>query len=150
MNLLQDKIINIIKDTVEESGCELVETQCLLGGKNPSIRVFIDRSGGIKVNDCRSISRTLLDIFDREELINANYRLEVSSPGITRPLKTEKDFARNVGRNVAVQFRTENNTKEVEGKIISTGTVLELEQSDGTAITLSYESLIRGKIILQW
>lgn len=150
MNTVQDQIINIIKDTVEKSGCDLVELQCFLRGKHPTIRVFIDRSGGINVNDCQSISRTILDTFDREGLTIANYRLEVSSPGVTRPLKIEKDFVRNIGRNVAVLFKTDTNTKEVEGKIIAAQPVLELKQSDGTIITVSYESLIRGKILLQW
>jgi ribosome maturation factor RimP len=151
MKALQSEIINIIKDTVEENGYELVETQCFLKGKNPLIRVFIDRPGGIKVQECSSLTRTLLDIFDREELVTLlNYRLEVSSPGADRPLKTKRDFARNISRNIIVKYKTEEGIKELSGVVVSAEPDLALEQPDGIILKIPFDSIVSGKVVFKW
>ena len=150
MNIEKSQVIEIIRDAVGGGDCELVEVHCSLKQKYPFIRILIDRSGGVKVDDCQRLSRLISDRFDRDELFSGNYRLEVSSPGIDRPLKTERDFARNVGRNVIVKYRSAEGEHEITGIVISGSPELKLRSSSGKEIELTYDSIVQGKIKLQW
>ena len=80
------------------------------------MRVFIDKEGGITVDDCELISRAFEEILDREDYISENYIFEVSSPGLDRPLKKEKDFARSIGKDVEIKlYKALNKEKEFVG-----------------------------------
>ena len=77
------------------------------------LRAYIDKEGGIAVDDCEVISRALSDWLDKEDFIDDSYILEVSSPGLGRPLKKEKDFVRSMGKDVDVRlYRQLNKQKE--------------------------------------
>ena len=67
------------------------------------LRAYIDKPGGITVNDCEAVSRRLSDILDEKDFIEDSYVLEVSSPGLGRPLKKEKDYKRNLGKEVEIR-----------------------------------------------
>ena len=92
----------IIRDTVEHEGMELVDVAYHREPYGWVLRVFIDRQGGVTVDDCSFISSQLGDILDVQDVMTHRYRLEVSSPGLNRPLKTEKDFQRFIGENLRV------------------------------------------------
>jgi ribosome maturation factor RimP len=87
-------------------------------GKRKILRIFIDKDGGVNVENCASTSRYLSEELDKEEyskLINSAYTIEVSSPGLDRPLKTTRDFERNLGR----KLRITQNGKIVKGVLKS-------------------------------
>ncbi len=144
------EVIDIIKKVVDEEGYDFIDAECSLKGKNPVIRVYADRVGGITIQECTSLSRRLGDYFDREDAIAGNYRLEVSSPGIDRPLKSERDFRRNIGRGVAVTVRSGEGMQEIVGEIRSTEPVLVLLGEEGEEKKIPYESIVKGKIRIQW
>ena len=95
------------------------------------LRAYIDKEGGITVDDCEVVSRELGDWLDKEDFIADSYILEVSSPGLGRPLKKEKDFARSLGKAVEVRlYRPINRQKEFTGA---------LKAYDADTVTLSME-----------
>ena len=101
---------------VETKGFELVDVEWVKEGANWYLRAYIDKENGITVDDCEEVSRALSDLLDEEDFISENYILEVSSPGLDRPLKKEKDFARSIGKDVEVKlFKAINKEKEFYG-----------------------------------
>lgn len=95
---------------------ELVDVEFVKEGSNRYLRLYIDKEGGITVNDCEAISRPLSDMLDVEDYIEESYILEVSSPGLGRPLKKDKDFKRHLGDEVEIRlFRPVDRKKEWEG-----------------------------------
>ncbi|MCD8155814.1 MAG: ribosome maturation factor RimP [Clostridiales bacterium] len=94
----------LLSPIVEEQGFELVDVEYVKEAGNWYLRGYIDKPGGITVNDCEAVSRVFSDRLDEEDFIEDSYVMEISSPGLDRPLKKEKDFARSVGK--AVEIRT--------------------------------------------
>ena len=83
---------------MEENNFELVDVEYVKEAGTWYLRAYIDKEGGIAVDDCEVISRRLSDWLDKEDFIDDSYILEVSSPGLGRPLKKEKDYKRSIGR----------------------------------------------------
>ena len=105
---------------VETKGFELVDVEWVKEGANWYLRAYIDKENGITVDDCEEVSRALSDLLDEEDFISENYILEVSSPGLDRPLKKEKDFARSIGKDVEIRLYTAiDKQKEFTGTLTS-------------------------------
>jgi len=103
---------------MEEHGFELVDVEYVKEAGTWYLRAYIDKEGGIAVDDCEVISRALSDWLDKEDFIDDSYILEVSSPGLGRPLKKEKDFVRSMGKDVDVRlYRQLNKQKEFTGAL---------------------------------
>ena len=101
---------------MEEYGFELVDVEYVKEGSNWYLRAYIDKPGGIAVDDCEVVSRRLSDILDEKDYIEDSYILEVSSPGLGRPLKKEKDFRRSLGEEVEIRtYRAIDRQKEFTG-----------------------------------
>ncbi len=95
---------------------ELVDVEYVKEGSNWYLRAYIDKPGGITVDDCETVSRALSDLLDEEDFIKDAYILEVSSPGLGRPLKKEKDFERSIGEDIEIRlYHALNGQKEYEG-----------------------------------
>ena len=103
---------------MEENHFELVDVEYVKEAGTWYLRAYIDKEGGIAVDDCEVISRALSDWLDKEDFIDDSYILEVSSPGLGRPLKKEKDFVRSMGKDVDVRlYRQLNKQKEFTGAL---------------------------------
>ena len=94
----------LIAPVVEAEGYECVDVTFEKAGKDWVLTTYIDGSNGIGLDDCEVVSRKLSDLMDEKDPIEQSYLLEVSSPGIDRPLKKEKDFARNMDKRIVVSF----------------------------------------------
>ena len=116
---------------MEENNFELVDVEYVKEAGTWYLRAYIDKEGGIAVDDCEVISRKLSDWLDKEDFIDDSYILEVSSPGLGRPLKKERDFARSIGAEVEIRTY-----RMVEGRKEFTGV---LEKYDSESVTVSYE-----------
>ena len=130
---------------MEEHGFELVDVEYVKEAGTWYLRAYIDKEGGIAVDDCEVISRRLGDWLDEKDFIDESYILEVSSPGLGRPLKKEKDFARSIGKDVDVRlYRQREGQKEFTGRLNSydDGTVT-LDMEDGSQMVFE-----RGDIAL--
>ncbi|WMT39160.1 ribosome maturation factor RimP [Paenibacillus sp. D2_2] len=105
---------------LEENGFELVDIEYVKEGSNWFLRVFVDKDGGIDIDDCGRISEYLSEQLDANDPIPSAYFLEVSSPGAERPLKKADDVAKAVGKDVFVTtYEPVNGLKEFEGRLIS-------------------------------
>lgn len=105
MATLEQNLQEMLQDAVEDLGCELWGIECQRAGRFMTVRLFIDKDGGVTVDDCADISRQVSAILDVEDPIADKYNLEVSSPGLDRPLFTLSQFERYIGQDIAVHLR---------------------------------------------
>jgi ribosome maturation factor RimP len=92
-----------LEPVLVRDGYELVDVEWVRGGGRFTLRVLIDRPGGVNIDDCQLVSRTIEPILDVEDFIEPAYDLEVSSPGLDRPLRTPEHFARHAGQRIQVK-----------------------------------------------
>ncbi|HHF5435389.1 ribosome maturation factor RimP [Haemophilus influenzae] len=105
MATLEQNLQEMLQDAVEDLGCELWGIECQRTGRFMTVRLFIDKDGGVTVDDCADVSRQVSAILDVEDPIADKYNLEVSSPGLDRPLFTLLQFERYIGQDIAVHLR---------------------------------------------
>ncbi len=105
MATLEQNLQEMLQGSVEDLGCELWGIECQRAGRFMTVRLFIDKEGGVTVDDCADVSRQVSAILDVEDPIADKYNLEVSSPGLDRPLFTLPQFERYIGQDIAVHLR---------------------------------------------
>ncbi|MBR4943848.1 MAG: ribosome maturation factor RimP [Peptococcaceae bacterium] len=151
MGKIEDAIWKMAEPMIAENGMELIDVEYVKEGAEWYLRLFLDKEGdeGIDLDDCELISRKFSDILENNDPISQAYRLEVSSPGIERPLKRTKDFQRFQGEKVQVKTFS-----EVEGKKQFIGILQETTEEtvtldvDGTSIAIPRKQI--GKANLVW
>ena len=112
----EQKTEQLLLPIMEEHQFELVDVEFVKEAGNWFLRAYIDKPGGIGVDDCETVSRRLSDLLDEQDFIEESYILEVSSPGLGRPLKKDKDFERNMGKLVEIRtYRPIEKQKEFCG-----------------------------------
>ena len=127
-----ETVKSIAEPIVQELGLELVDVEFVREGRDWYLRVYIDKDGGVTLDDCEAVSMPLSDRLDELDPIEQSYLLEVSSPGVERPFKTDRDFERAVGEYVRAKLYTAvNGRKTVEGI---------LENFDGETVTILTEN----------
>ena len=115
-------VIDLTEPTLQGSEIKLVDVEYKKIGKNWTLRVLIDKNQGVTVFDCQKLSREIEDLIEVHELISDPYTLEVSSPGIDRPLKNEADFLRN--KDKKIQLKT---YVPIEGEKNFSGIILDVK-----------------------
>ena len=116
---IQQVITELAKPIVEGFNYELVDVEFIKEGANWYLRVYIDKPGGINIDDCQAVSEKMSDILDEKDPIEQCYYLEVSSPGLERPLKTERDFIKYKGELVEIKvFQPIDGKKIFEGELV--------------------------------
>ena len=132
--IYEEKTEALLQPIIERHAFELVDVEYVKEGSQWYLRVYIDKPGGITIDDCEVVSREFSEILDTQDYIEDSYIFEVSSPGLGRPLKKEKDFQRNLGKEVEIRtYRMVDKQKEFRGilKQYDSDTVT-IEQEDGT------------------
>lgn len=115
-NGYEAKTEQMILPILERMQFELVDVEYVKEGGTWYLRAYIDKEGGITVNDCEAVAREMNELLDAEDFISESYIFEVSSPGLGRPLKKEKDYIRNMGKEVEIRtYRAINRSKEFYG-----------------------------------
>lgn len=127
----------LITPIIERMNFELVDVEYVKEGGTWYLRAYIDKEGGITVNDCEAVAREMNEILDREDFVEDSYVFEVSSPGLGRPLKKEKDYVRSMGKEVEIRiYRAINRKKEFYGILAAYDDVtVTIEQEDGEKLT---------------
>ncbi len=121
----------LLEPIVSGFGFELVDVEYVKEAGTWYLRAYIDKPGGITVDDCEAVSRKFSDVLDEKDYIEDTYIFEVSSPGLGRPLKKEKDFQRSLGEEVEIRtYRPIERQKEFVG---------ELKAYDKESVTIVYE-----------
>lgn len=132
-----------------DMGMELVEIQFRREGHGWVLRLFIDKDGGITIDDCAAVSREVAAYLAVEDLIDHAYHLEVSSPGLERPLRRREDFTRFAKRLARIKLR-----EPINGQLVLIGTLLGLEgetvllESDKETIRIDLENITKARLTL--
>jgi ribosome maturation factor RimP len=116
------EVSRIAESLLPEFGMEMVAVEFCFERGRWTLRVYIDKEGGVTVDDCASVSRDLGDVVEAESIINHAYVLEVSSPGLDRPLRKEQDFIRSIGKLIAIEMaRPVNKRRNFTGRLAHVG-----------------------------
>ncbi|MCR4806771.1 MAG: ribosome maturation factor RimP [Lachnospiraceae bacterium] len=128
------KTEQLLLPILDRLGFQLWDVEYVKEGSDYYLRAYIDKEGGITIDDCVEVSRALSDELDREDFIEDAYILEVSSPGLGRVLKKDKDFLRSIGREVELKtYKPVDGTKEFKGKLTAYDKDLIRIEEDGAA-----------------
>ena len=143
-------VIELIEPGLLAKGLELVDVEFKKEGKNWVLRVFIDKEGGVTLEDCQKISGLVGDLIEVEEVIEPAYTMEVSSPGLNRVLKKEKDFIRFSGKKIGVQCHAPLN-----GRKKFTGILKDFKNQsihlevDGQLQTISINRVAKANLVIE-
>ena len=142
----------LVMPLIEQNHFELVDVEYVREGANWFLRVYIDKDGGITVDDCELVSRALSDLLDEKDYISDAYILEVSSPGLGRQLKKDKDFKRSIGEVVELKlYKAINKQKEFEGVLVSFDeNVLTIELEDGNQVSFQRAEIAMVRLALDF
>ena len=116
MASIEEKVESLVETTINNLGYELYDVEYAKEGKDYFLRIFIDKSEGIDLNDCEKVNNSINDLLDKADYIKEQYFLEVSSPGIERILKKDKHLQANIGNLVEVKlFKPIEKQKVIQG-----------------------------------
>lgn len=134
--------------TIEALGYELVDVEFVRAGRQPLLRIYIDSPAGVTLDDCALVSRQLGAILDVEDVIPGAYRLEVSSPGLDRPLKTLTDFQRFSGRRVSLRLRLPvNGQRRYVGEIMGLEGERVLLKMDESVMQFPFADIEKARLV---
>ncbi len=148
-DLIITEIEGFVEPVAQELGLELVEVQFRREGGGWILRLFIDREGGVTVDDCAALSRQVSAYLEVEDCIEHAYTLEVSSPGVERPLKRKEDFIRFAGRKARIKLMN-----PVDGQRVFIGLLGELQDNtilldiDGQQMEIDLGAIARARLVL--
>lgn len=137
------KIMPILEPIIAERNLELVDLEFVKEGANWYLRVYIDKEGGVDIDDCEGVSRALEAKLDTEDPIEQAYILEVSSPGIDRPLKKDADFEKFCGEIIDIKlYKGINGQKQYQGKLLGLENgVISIEDEENNVITFEQKDV---------
>ncbi len=115
---LAEKLKEKLLPLIEEENLELVDLEFSPGGPKSLLRIYVDKPAGVTIDNCANLSRKVSDFLDMEDLVPFRYNLEVSSPGLDRPLIKKEDFIRKIGEKIRVFLK-----EPVEGKLELVGEI---------------------------
>ena len=142
----------LLDPILKERGFELVDVEFVKEGGSWYLRSYIDKPGGITIDDCETVSRLLEASLDREDFIREAYVLEVSSPGLGRPLKKEKDYIRNEGKEIELRlYQSFEHEKEWRGVLKEwTKDSVTVITSDGRELQFKKKELALVREAFDW
>lgn len=117
---IENLVIKIVEPVVDDLNMELVDVEYVKEGPNMYLRVYIDKDGGVNLDDCQKVSEMVSEQLDAKDPISENYFLEISSPGLDRPLKNDKDLKRNLGKDIELNlYKAVDGNKKLVGKLVN-------------------------------
>ena len=115
---IEERTESLVLPIIESAGLELWDVEYVKEGSDYYLRVYIDKSGGFNIDDCVLVTRALNEKLDADDFIEDAYILEVSSPGLTRKLKKDKEFEKSIGKLIRVKlYKAEEGSKEHVGRL---------------------------------
>lgn len=151
MSKITKKVEELVKPILEKYGFDLVDIEFKKEGKRHFLRVYIDKPGGITIDDCQLVSEELSNKLDIVDPIPFSYYLEVSSPGVDRPLVSDKDFIRNKGRIVDVFLKQPvNNNTKITGELVEKRENVLIIVVGGKEISIPFENIKKVKIAIRF
>jgi ribosome maturation factor RimP len=143
--MIQDELEQLLAPTVNDMGYELWGCEYLSQGKHSLLRIYIDKAEGIGIEDCQDVSHQVSALLDVEDPIPGNYSLEVSSPGIPRPLFKGWQYQQYIGQPVQVKtFKPVNKKRKLLGTIISVSDNSVVLNIDGEEHELLFSNIVKA------
>jgi len=150
MDILHDKLHALITPVIQNFNADFVALELKGGKQNMLVRVVVDQDGGIPLDTCMAISRALSAELEVTDIMPGRYRLEVSSPGTDWPLKSRRDFERNRGRLVELEYRQGETTASVEGSIEQVAETEVTIASAAGSVVVALADVQVGRLKLKW
>jgi ribosome maturation factor RimP len=151
VHIVAKRVADLAEPVLDEMGFELVDVEYLSNFGKWVLRLYIDREAGVSIDDCVTVSREIGDLIDIKEVVTHEYTLEVSSPGINRPLKKEKDIVGAVGKKVKVKMVT-----PVNGRRSFTGLLKRFEngmlhiETGGAPVALHWTEVDKANLVYEF
>lgn len=142
------KISELAESVLANTDFFLVEVE-IKGNKEPVVWVYIDADDrGVNMDECAEVSRELSFLMDAHDMFPGGYRINVSSPGVTRPLSDKRQYSKNKGRKAKVKYKVDGEYLKIEGILQDVDeNDIAIEQEDGSVLKLHYDQLVETKII---
>lgn len=151
MSVKEGRLKSMLADAVVSMGCDFWGLELLQRGKESLLRVFIEKEGGVGVDDCANVSRQISSVLDVEDPISNEYTLEVSSPGMDRPLFSLEQFRMYVGQKVSVKLRVPfEGRRRFSGKLNGVEGEDIVVQVDADEYLLPFESIDKAHVVPQF
>ncbi|HWP81300.1 MAG TPA: ribosome maturation factor RimP [Bacteroidota bacterium] len=151
MKELESRFQEILEPILGRFGAFLVGIDIRSERGRKVVQAFVDTDTGITINQCADISRELSREMSLQELIQGDYRLEISSPGLDRPLKLLRQYPKNVGRKFRVRYRRGDEQQSMTGTLVGVeADVLKFESERGEVVELHFASIVESKEELPW
>jgi len=147
------RVLEIAERAASREGIEVVDVELLGGGRNRVLRIFIDKPGGVTLDDCELMSTQVGTVLDVEDVIpGGQYQLEVSSPGVERKLTKPREFERFIGHKIKVTLRepVENQSHWVGALTDFRGGIVTLEPSPGKTVQFPLETVQKANLKFEW
>ena len=145
--MLQDQIEQLLQPTIESMGYELWGCEYLAQGRHSLLRVYIDKEGGIGVDDCERVSRQVSSLLDVEDPIPSNYSLEISSPGIPRPIFRNWHYQRFIGQAIGLKlFKPVAGKRKYSGTIVSASEMTLILDVGGTQQEFNFSNIVKANL----
>ena len=142
------KLNELLQPLVEDLGYEFIGIEYNPNPKHSVLRIYIDHENGVGIQDCETVSRETAALLDVKDPIRSHYNLEVSSPGLDRPLFTPAHFSEFTGSEVQINlFAPQDGRRKFSGPILSAGESSVNIEQDGSEVTLQYDNIAKAKLI---
>ncbi len=147
---VMDRVKELIADYLEENEIELVDITYKREGGGMVLRLLVDTPQGVTIAECEAVNNYLSELLDLENVIEEHYLLEVASPGLDRPLTTERDFERVVGKTLeATTYEPIDGRKAHEGKLIGMDKEKIVLESSGVSTVIPRRLIARARLKIE-
>ncbi|MFZ1518435.1 MAG: hypothetical protein WAU11_06660 [Ignavibacteriaceae bacterium] len=150
MDINKENIIRISNEIAEKLGYFVIEILYRGDNRKRIIEIYVDAEKNVTADDLAEISREINSVLEEEDYIKDSYRLEVSTPGVDRPLKFLKQYPKHVNRKFEITYKTGDELKTVTGKLLS----IEREEltflSDGKNILIEFKNITTAKVLISF
>lgn len=150
MNIYKNRIEKEIENIVQNTGFNLIELVFRGSHQKPVIEVFIDSKTGVSANDCAVVSKNITSFLDSTEFNFKDYRLDVSSPGIEKPLKFLWQYEKNIGRKFALVFLENEQQISLEANLVSINESNLSFETKGSSFEINFNQIISAKVLISF
>ena len=148
---LVTQLQTLVEPILADHGMELVELTCHPQGRQQVVRLLVDKVGGVTIQQCARVNQSISRALESANLIEASYTIEVSSPGLDRPLASKRDFERAIGEDVVVDFSIgEGRSKELRGMLLAVQHEAVVLKTPSGNMTVPFVEIRAAKKALRW
>jgi ribosome maturation factor RimP len=145
-----DDIRDLVGPLVGALGCRLYDVEVAGAGRTRTVRVLIDRDGGVDLDAITAATQAISTALDDSTAVTGPFLLEVSSPGVERPLRRPEHYARAIGETVTITYHTESGPRRARGTLIEAGDERCAVESDGAREEIAYAAVTKARTVFEW